>query len=182
MTTRKSASVAQRSVGGTSSVAAKNGGVAAVTQNDYDYSSIAVTYGVPVGLLTIFGLGAVYLSKRLGDLETNVDAMKRNQVRHLTENDTRLIVLQMAKDGLIHLSSPHEQQLQQQQQILIQRQQELEALLSQKQAEYQAYTQHVQSELTSTTTPTSTSEESGNESEEVVAATDWVPKRASNNE
>ena len=63
-----------------------------------------------------------YMAKRMGDLEQTVGAIKRNEVRHLTETDVRLIVQQMNRDGLINIQqwdgAQQQQQLQQQQALL----------------------------------------------------------------
>jgi hypothetical protein len=68
-----------------------------------DWSTTLTKYGLPFATLAICAAGSVYFSKRMSDLEQNVGAIRRNEVRHLSETDVRLIVQQMAKDGLIHV-------------------------------------------------------------------------------
>jgi len=72
------------------------------------------SYGAPLATLALCGVGAVYFAKRMTDLETKVDVGRRKEVRTLNETDVRMIVQQMAKDGLINIPQwqqhpPHEQ-------------------------------------------------------------------------
>lgn len=66
-------------------------------------SSALSAYAFPLGALALCGAGALYLVKRIGDLESSVGAMKRETVRNLSETDVRMIVQQMQKDGLIRV-------------------------------------------------------------------------------
>ncbi len=68
-----------------------------------DWATTLTKYGLPFATVAIVAAGSVYFSKRMSDLEQNVGAMRRNEVRHLSETDVRMIVQQMAKDGLIHV-------------------------------------------------------------------------------
>lgn len=78
---------------------------AATGVEDWDTMSLLKTYGIPLGAVALCGAGAVYLAKRMNDLETRVSAMKRDNVRHLSETDVRLIVQQMQRDGLIQVNA-----------------------------------------------------------------------------
>lgn len=80
-------------------------------------SSMLSSYMLPLGGLALMGAGALYLVKRIGDVENTVGAMKRETVRNLTETDVRLIVQQMHRDGLIRVQQweappPQQQQVQ----------------------------------------------------------------------
>lgn len=55
-------------------------------------------YGIPLGAVALCGAGAFYLAKRMNDLESRVSAMKRSEVRHLSETDVRMIVAQMQRE------------------------------------------------------------------------------------
>ena len=48
-------------------------------------------YGVPLATVALCGAGAFYFSKRLADVENKVTASRRNDVRHLSETDVRMI-------------------------------------------------------------------------------------------
>lgn len=75
----------------------------AVPTGATDMSSLLSTYAFPLGALALCGAGALYLTKRMGDLENSVGAIKRDAVRNLSEHDVRMIVQQMQKDGLIRV-------------------------------------------------------------------------------
>lgn len=77
--------------------------------NSWDISEGLKSYGVPLATAALCGVGAIYFAKRMSDLETKVDAGRRNNVRHLNETDVRLIVQQMAKDGLVNIPQWNEQ-------------------------------------------------------------------------
>lgn len=66
-------------------------------------------------------------------METRVNAGRRNDVRHLSETDVRLIVQQMAKDGLINIPQWNQEQLQAQEQQTAALQQQMAQLEAQKQ-------------------------------------------------
>jgi hypothetical protein len=66
--------------------------------------SVLKNYGVPLATLALCGVGAVYLAKRMSDLESKVDAGHRRELRHLNDVDVRMIVQQMMREG--HLSGP----------------------------------------------------------------------------
>lgn len=144
------------------------------------------SYGVPLATVALCGVGAVYFAKRMSDLETKVDAGRRNDVRHLNETDVRLIVQQMAKDGLINVpqwspqnqagivsqkyqdnvaNQSQQQQLAQQQYLIEQRAAQAKAQQAQQQIFLQQQ-QHAQAQQAHA--PTSFP----------VAATAWKPKGA----
>ncbi len=105
-----------------------------VASDDWDISGALKGYGIPLGALAICGLGALYLGKRMSDLETHVGALKRSEVRHLSETDVRLIVQTMAKDGHINVSGFSDSTIQahlQQQHALLQQQHHLQQQLEQ---------------------------------------------------
>lgn len=148
---------------------------AAGGEGDWDVGSALKTYGLPLGTLALVGMGAVYFSKRLGDIENSVSVVRREQVRHLSETDVRMIVQQMARDGLIQLnhtpivhgtssgngasnshdnaqttssqSQQHALTQQQQHQALLQQQRALEDQMRQKRAEYDVYMAQQQQEM-----------------------------------
>lgn len=76
---------------------------------DWDAATLLRNYAVPLGAVAMVGAGAMYFAKRMNDLESRVGEMRRNEVRHLSETDVRMIVQQMSRDGLIQLreSSTH---------------------------------------------------------------------------
>lgn len=102
--------------------------------DDWDLSGALKTFGIPLGALAVCGLGAMYLTKRMTDLETHVSAIQRNEVRHLTETDVRMIVQQMSKDGLMGPNASTLQAHAQQQQRLLEQQQRLQQQVDQLQA------------------------------------------------
>jgi hypothetical protein len=78
---------------------------AADVGGDWDGTlSVLKNYGVPLATLALCGVGAVYLAKRMSDLESKVDAGHRRELRHLNDVDVRMIVQQMIREG--HLSGP----------------------------------------------------------------------------
>lgn len=113
------------------------------TSQDWDMNSM-LKYGIPLGAVGIVAAGAFYFSKKMGDLETQVQAIKRNEVRHLSETDVRMIVQQMSNDGQIQVGgaggmSEKQQQLirqvQEHQRIIVE-QQKAHALLQQQFHQY----------------------------------------------
>lgn len=148
---------------------------------DWDVSGALKGYGIPLGALAICGLGALYLGKRMNDLETHVGALKRNEVRHLSETDVRLIVQTMAKDGHINVTGFNDSTMQahaQQQQVLLQQQHHLQQQLEQ--LKQSGYIHQQQQAPTPSEIPRNPyTFEASTEEESLAAqeqATGWVPK------
>lgn len=157
-------------------------------QSDWDVAlGYLKSYGVPLAAVALCGAGAVYLSKRMSDLETKVAAGRRNDVRHLSENDVRLIIQQMAKDGLINIpqtQSVEAQQLQEKVALLEAQKQELLLQQQQYQQYYQqqVYIQRQQQEAAQQQQQQSQQQEATPVADqrpaEEVASTPWTPKAA----
>jgi flagellar biosynthesis GTPase FlhF len=134
LTVKNNRSPLSNSVGSTraKSVALDTGGGA----GGWDVMDGLKSFGMPLVTAALCGVGAIYFAKRMSDLETKVDVDRRKNVRHLNDADVRLIVQQMARDGLVNIPQwngqqqqqqlQHQQQLQQQQQQQQYRQQQLQ--------------------------------------------------------
>jgi hypothetical protein len=104
MTSRRGPSVSRGSVS-RASISKGGGGGGSGSGESWDVSLTdgLKSYGAPLVTAALCGVGAIYFAKRMSDLETKVDAGRRKDVRNLNETDVRLIVQQMAKDGLINV-------------------------------------------------------------------------------
>lgn len=145
------------------------GAVVPSSDNSWDGAvDMLKSFGVPLASLALCGIGAVYLTKRMSDLETKVDVERRKDVRRLSETDVRLIVQQMAKDGLINVP-----QWQQQKQLPAPPQSAPQAPPNH---HHQSMPQAPRAIPTSTWSPSSRSSQPANVSPSPLPTSSWKPK------